>query len=42
MVDRLSGGRVELGTGRSAAYEQIGMGIDPRQTRAMWEESLAR
>ena len=41
MVDHLSGGRVEFGTGRSAAYEQIGMGIDPRHTRAMWEESLA-
>jgi len=40
MVDHLSGGRVEFGTGRSAPYEQIGMGIDPRQTRAMWEESL--
>ncbi len=40
MVDHLSRGRVEFGTGRSAAYEQIGMGIDPRQTRAMWEESL--
>ena len=26
--------------GRSAAYEQMGMGIDPRHTRAMWEESL--
>ena len=41
MVDHMSGGRVEFGTGRSAAYEQIGMGIDPRHTRAMWEESLA-
>jgi alkanesulfonate monooxygenase SsuD/methylene tetrahydromethanopterin reductase-like flavin-dependent oxidoreductase (luciferase family) len=40
MVDHLSGGRVEFGTGRSAPYEQIGMGIDPRKTRAMWEESL--
>ncbi len=40
MVDHLSGGRVEFGTGRSAAYEQMGMGIDPRNTRAMWEESL--
>ena len=39
MVDHLSGGRVEFGTGRSAAYEQIGMGIDPRHTRAMWEEA---
>ena len=40
MVDHMSGGRVEFGTGRSAAYEQTGMGIDPRNTRAMWEESL--
>jgi len=40
MVDHLSGGRVEFGTGRSAPYELIGMGIDPRETRAMWEESL--
>jgi alkanesulfonate monooxygenase SsuD/methylene tetrahydromethanopterin reductase-like flavin-dependent oxidoreductase (luciferase family) len=40
MVDHLSGGRVEFGTGRSAPYEQTGMGIDPRHTRAMWEESL--
>jgi alkanesulfonate monooxygenase SsuD/methylene tetrahydromethanopterin reductase-like flavin-dependent oxidoreductase (luciferase family) len=36
----MSGGRVEFGTGRSAPYEQIGMGIDPRHTRAMWHESL--
>ena len=41
MVDHLSGGRVEFGTGRSAPYEQTGMGIDPRDTRDMWEESLA-
>jgi alkanesulfonate monooxygenase SsuD/methylene tetrahydromethanopterin reductase-like flavin-dependent oxidoreductase (luciferase family) len=40
MVDHLSGGRVEFGTGRSAPYEQTGMGIDPRDTRDMWEESL--
>ena len=40
MVDHLTHGRVDLGTGRSAAYEQTGMGIDPRATRAMWEESL--
>ena len=40
MVDHLSNGRVEFGTGRSAAYEQMGMGIDPRDTREMWEESL--
>jgi alkanesulfonate monooxygenase SsuD/methylene tetrahydromethanopterin reductase-like flavin-dependent oxidoreductase (luciferase family) len=41
MVDHLSNGRVDFGTGRSAPYEQTGMGIDPRDTRAMWEESLA-
>src|SRR6267142_1340190 len=38
--DHMSGGRVEFGTGRSAPYEQTGMGLDPRETRAMWEESL--
>lgn len=41
MVDHLSGGRVDFGTGRSAPYEQTGMGIDPRDTREMWEESLS-
>ena len=41
MVDHLSHGRVDFGTGRSAPYEQTGMGIDPRDTRDMWEESLA-
>ncbi|MCH8745778.1 MAG: LLM class flavin-dependent oxidoreductase [Chloroflexi bacterium] len=40
MVDQLSHGRVDFGTGRSAPYEQTGMGIDPRDTREMWEESL--
>ncbi len=40
MIDHLSNGRVDFGTGRSAAYEQTGMGIDPRNTRDMWEESL--
>ena len=40
MVDHLSNGRVDFGTGRSAPYEQTGMGIDPRETRGMWEESL--
>ncbi|MFQ6027885.1 MAG: LLM class flavin-dependent oxidoreductase [Dehalococcoidia bacterium] len=40
MVDHLSNGRVDFGTGRSAPYEQTGMGIDPRNTREMWEESL--
>ena len=40
MVDQLSNGRVEFGTGRSAPYEQVGMGIDPRDTREMWDESI--
>ena len=41
MVDQLTDGRVEFGTGRSNAYEQLGMGVDPRDTRAMWAESLS-
>ena len=41
MVDQLSHGRVDFGTGRSAPYEQLGMGVDPRDTREMWEESLS-
>ena len=40
MLDHLSHGRVDFGTGRSTPYEQTGMGIDPRDTRDMWEESL--
>jgi alkanesulfonate monooxygenase SsuD/methylene tetrahydromethanopterin reductase-like flavin-dependent oxidoreductase (luciferase family) len=40
MVDQLTDGRVEFGTGRSNAYEQMGLGVDPRDTRAMWEESI--
>ena len=40
MLDHVSHGRVEFGTGRSAAYELTGMGIDPRLTRDMWDESL--
>ncbi|MDA0770903.1 MAG: hypothetical protein BZY79_01955 [SAR202 cluster bacterium Casp-Chloro-G4] len=40
MLDHLSEGRVDFGTGRSAPYELTGMGIDPRDSREMWEESL--
>ena len=40
MVDHLSNGRVEFGIGRSSPYEQLGLGIDPRDTRAIMEESL--
>ena len=41
MLDQLTNGRIEVGTGRSNAYEQTGLGIDPRDTRAMWEESIS-
>ena len=40
LVDQLTDGRVEFGTGRSNAYEQTGLGVDPRNTRALWEESI--
>ena len=40
MVDQLTDGRVEFGTGRSNPYEQTGLGIDPRETRDMWDESI--
>jgi alkanesulfonate monooxygenase SsuD/methylene tetrahydromethanopterin reductase-like flavin-dependent oxidoreductase (luciferase family) len=40
MLDQLTDGRLEVGTGRSNAYEQLGQGIDPRETRAMWEEAI--
>ena len=40
MVDQMSDGRVEFGTGRSAAYEQLGFEIDPRDTRDKWDEAL--
>ena len=40
MVDQLTDGRVEFGTGRSNAYEQVGQGIDPRETRDRWEEAI--
>ena len=41
VVDLVSKGRLEFGTGRSGSrIEMEGFGIDPHQTRAMWEESL--
>ena len=40
-LDLLSQGRLEFGTGRSATQAELGgFGIDPAQTRPMWEESL--
>ncbi len=41
MLDLISEGRVEFGSGRGGPYEVTGHSIDPRDTRAMWEESLA-
>jgi len=40
VLDQLTDGRIELGTGRSNAYEQTGLGVDPRDTRSLWEESI--
>lgn len=41
MVDLLSGGRLEFGSGRSVSGIELGgFGIDPADTRSMWEESL--
>ncbi len=41
LLDQLTDGRIEVGTGRSNAYEQTGLGIDPRQTRDLWNESIS-
>jgi alkanesulfonate monooxygenase SsuD/methylene tetrahydromethanopterin reductase-like flavin-dependent oxidoreductase (luciferase family) len=41
VLDLISDGRVEFGTGRSATRLELeGFGIDPRQTRDMWREAL--
>lgn len=41
MLDNLSGGRVEFGTGRSATRLELeGFGIDPNQTRHMLSEAI--
>ncbi|MSQ29732.1 MAG: LLM class flavin-dependent oxidoreductase [Dehalococcoidia bacterium] len=39
-LDILTHGRVDLGTGRSSPYEQMGFGIDPADSRPMWEEAI--
>lgn len=40
-LDLISGGRVDVGTGRSATRAELeGFGIDPTQTRAMWREAI--
>jgi alkanesulfonate monooxygenase SsuD/methylene tetrahydromethanopterin reductase-like flavin-dependent oxidoreductase (luciferase family) len=41
VLDLISGGRVDFGTGRSATRAELeGFGIDPAQTRAMWQEAI--
>ena len=42
VLDILSDGRCELGTGRSTTLiEMGGFGINPEETKAMWEEAVA-
>jgi alkanesulfonate monooxygenase SsuD/methylene tetrahydromethanopterin reductase-like flavin-dependent oxidoreductase (luciferase family) len=41
VLDLISGGRVEVGTGRSSTRAELeGFGIDPAHTRAMWQEAI--
>jgi alkanesulfonate monooxygenase SsuD/methylene tetrahydromethanopterin reductase-like flavin-dependent oxidoreductase (luciferase family) len=41
VLDLISGGRVYFGTGRSASREELeGFGINPHETREMWQEAL--
>jgi len=41
VLDLLSSGRVDFGTGRSATRIELeGFGLDPHETRAMWKEAI--
>src|SRR5690349_25115420 len=41
VLDLLSDGRVDMGTGRSATRIELeGFGVDPRDTRDMWREAI--
>ena len=41
VLDLISGGRVDFGTGRSATRAELeGFGIDPEETRDMWLEAI--
>jgi len=43
MLDLVSGGRVEFGTGESASRMELeGFGVAPAEKRAMWEEAVAQ
>jgi len=40
-IDVLTNGRIELGTGRGSGSTEVNtFGVDPAETRAMWEESI--
>lgn len=42
VLDLVSNGRVDFGTGRSSTRAELeGFGIDPSKTRAMWKEAIA-
>ncbi len=42
VLDLISGGRVDVGTGRSATRAELeGFGVEPSQTRAMWREAIS-
>lgn len=41
VLDLVSGGRVDFGTGRSSTRAELeGFGVDPAETRAMWREAI--
>jgi len=41
VLDLISNGRVDLGTGRSSTRAELeGFGIDPGETRGMWQEAI--
>jgi alkanesulfonate monooxygenase SsuD/methylene tetrahydromethanopterin reductase-like flavin-dependent oxidoreductase (luciferase family) len=41
VLDLLSDGRVDLGTGRSSTRAELeGFNVDPAETRAMWQEAI--
>ena len=41
VLDLISGGRVDFGTGRSSTRAELeGFGIDPKETREMWQEAI--
>ncbi|MPY91699.1 MAG: LLM class flavin-dependent oxidoreductase [Acidimicrobiia bacterium] len=42
-LDLISGGRVYFGTGRSTTRQELeGFGVDPHETRDMWQEAVER